>query len=993
MLSKPVSSPSIDPMGVPESGKSIDRGNEASTNFPVVPGYEIITELGRGGMGIVYLARQCSLNRYVALKMILSGPHAGSTERLRFRTEAEAAAQLQHPNIVQVYEVGEHDTRPFLSLEYVDAGSLAQRTAGMAQPGPQAALLVEILARAVHYTHQRGILHRDLKPNNVLLARREAMNGTPFLVGPDGSGQYEPKITDFGLAKFVDQVGLTRTETLIGTPNYMPPEQAAGDTKKIGVPADVYSLGAILYELLTGRPPFCGTKALETLEQVRTKDPVPPRRLHAQVSRDLEIICLRCLEKEPEKRYPSALALALDLRRFLNGESIHARPAPLRQRLWKSVRRSPVRVAKVMSAAALLCLLLVGGWYFRVADQLAVHLADTNYREFLRHRNEAFFYSLVAPEQDGLFGGSQATANTTIGESAAWEALALAGVKPGAESRTIDVSFSGQRRSEVVADCYTLLLVLANSRSQSSVPQGGNKEPCQEALRLLNTARQLGLESRAYYLRRADVLDQAGQADEARKDRDRARSSPLNGALDHFLIGEERYRRGDWDAAKDAFDHALAAHPGHFWAQFLESVCQLKLQQWEAAKTGLNACLAQQPDFIWIYLYRSFANEKLQAFQDAEIDFNKALQLNPSEDAHYFLLLASGILHFNQRALERAAQDFCEAMHLKPNQYNAYFNLAHVYLAKGEFEQAADQARKGLELQPPPDAISGYYVERGRNLLRYKRYADAIQACDAAGELARDQPVVLAVRGQALLALERYEQAEQAFDRYLQNGGEVLPDILVRRGMARMKLGKYPEAAEDYTRALESAPHAQLYQHRGWAHFFSDAWKLALRDFSKAIELDPRAGDAYTGRGLARVTLGDYRAAVADAEEALRRKIASPEMMHNIACIFAQAAAQAEANREKDPEAPVENYRRRALEAVHDTLNLLDPEKRLSFWRDKILPDAALAPIRNDARFNRLQEECGVCPCLAAPHALGAEGRSPEAAKQGHTAGNGKATR
>jgi serine/threonine protein kinase/Tfp pilus assembly protein PilF len=988
LLSKPADSLSIDPE--PE-----DLINEAGTNLPVVPGYEILAELGRGGMGVVYLARQCSLKRRVALKMILSGPHASPTARARFRTEAEAAAQLQHPNIVQVYEIGEHDGRPFLSLEYVEGGSLARKIAGTPQPQREAALLVEVLARAVHYSHQRGILHRDLKPANILLQARfttedaEEHRGRGDSAFPLRSSvsavvkDFIPKITDFGLAKFVDQGGPTRSETLLGTPNYMPPEQAAGHAKKIGVPADVYSLGAILYELLTGRPPFCGTSTFDILEQVGKQDPVAPRRLCSQVARDLETICLRCLEKEPENRYPNALALALDLRRCLDGEPIQARPASLGQRLWKSARRRPGLLAKLMSAVAVVCVLLTCGWYFSVADQLAGHQAQERYVKFLQRRNDALFYGLLAPEQHGLFAGSEATAHVKRGESAAREALALAGVKPNTEAATIGLSISAQRRSELAGDCYTLLLMLASFRAQRSFPEQANEERSYEALQLLDTARKLGIASRAYFLLRADILDQAGQRDKARKDRERARSTPLSSALDHFLIGEELYRRGDWDGAKSAFDHALALEPGHFWSRFFLSVCHLKLQQWEAAKAGLNACLAQQPDFIWIYLYRSFANEKLQAFQEAETDFEKALQLNPNEDARYFLLLARGILHFNQCAglesrfqpvgppeggtpthpsrlvgsLERAADDFRRAIALKPNQYNAYLNLAYIYLAQGQFEQAADQAGKAVLLEPLPEAVLGYHIERGRNLLRHQRYEEAIEACEAACDIAPDQPPALSVRARALLALACYEQAEQAFDRYLQTGGEPLPDIFVGRGRARMRLGKYPEAAEDYTRVLEQAPDAQLYQHRGWAHFFSDAWKLARRDFAKAIELDPTASDAYTGRGLACVMLGEYRAAIADAEEARRRKIRSPEMMHNIACIFAQAVAYAEANRDKDSQAPVEDYRRRAVEAVHQTLNMLDPEARLSFWRDKILLDAALAPIRNDARFKRLQEE------------------------------------
>src|SRR5207302_7319619 len=247
--------------------------------------------------------------------------------------------------------------------------------------------------------------------------------------------------------------------------------------------------------------------------------------------------------------------------------------------------------------------------------------------------------------------------------------------------------------------------------------------------------------------------------------------------------------------------------------------------------------------------------------------------------------------------------------------------------------------------QPPVQVLSGYHIERGRYLLRDKRYEDAVQACDAALELAPDQPMPYEVRARALLGLERYEQAEWSFDQYVGKGGEAVPDVFRGRGLARMKLGKYPEAAEDYTRALERAPDGDLYQHRGWAHFFSDAWKLALRDFTKAIELDPKAGDAYTGRGLARVMLGGYREAVADAEAALRREPSSPEMMHNIACIFAQAIARAEADPltlpsppsdggegrvrgEEDRQSLADSYRRRALDAVHQTLAMLGPQER-----------------------------------------------------------------
>src|SRR5262245_10368560 len=390
-------------------------GQSSNPAPPAVPGYEILAELGRGGMGIVYQARQCSLKRPVALKMILAGFHADSAARTRFSTEAEAIARLQHPNIVQIHELGEHEGGAFLSLEFVEGGNLLQKTAGIAQPERFAAGLVETLARAVHYTHERGIVHRDLKPTNVLLAA-------------DGT----PKITDFGVAKFLDaDAGATRTETLLGTPNYMAPEQAAGDSKKVGAAADVYSLGAILYELLTGRPPFRGATPLSTLEQVRTQDPVPPRRFRS-LSLDLETICLKCLEKQPAKRYSSAQDLADDLRCVLDGRPIQARPIRIWQHLWRSARRHPVAVAWSLGAAALLCLLLTAWSYFRAKDELARHQIEERYQKFLQWRNEAIFYGLIAPEAGASFLGAEPAAHLQKAESAARAALLLAGMDENA---------------------------------------------------------------------------------------------------------------------------------------------------------------------------------------------------------------------------------------------------------------------------------------------------------------------------------------------------------------------------------------------------------------------------------------------------------------------------------------------------------------------------------------------------------------------------------
>jgi tetratricopeptide (TPR) repeat protein len=335
-----------------------------------LPGYEILGELGRGGMGVVYKARQVKLDRLVALKMILSAGHAGESELLRFRREAEAIARLRHPNIVQVYEVGEHEGLPFFSLEFCDGGSLDKKLAGNPLPPQEAAQLVETLARAMQAAHQANVIHRDLKPANVLLVSDESVSGEwsdPATRRPTTHHSplttHQPKITDFGLARKLDEAGQTQTGAIMGTPSYMAPEQAEG-RKDVGPLADVYALGAILYELLTGRPPFRAAAPLETLLQVIADDPVPPVQLQPRTPRDLDTICLKCLRKSPAQRYGSAAELAADLSRYLAGEPIRARSTPLWERAMKWVRRRPAAAALLaVSVLAITGFLVGGAWY------------------------------------------------------------------------------------------------------------------------------------------------------------------------------------------------------------------------------------------------------------------------------------------------------------------------------------------------------------------------------------------------------------------------------------------------------------------------------------------------------------------------------------------------------------------------------------------------------------------------------------------------------
>jgi serine/threonine-protein kinase len=297
-------------------------------------------------MGVIYKARQVSLDRVVALKMVVGRDPLGPEQLSRFRTEAASVARLRHPNIVNVYDFGEHDGQAYIAMEFVEGGDLKRKLGGVPLPPRQAAELMETLARAMHHAHQRGIIHRDLKPANVLLTA-------------DGT----PKVTDFGLVKRLDQEpGPWEAKgAIMGTPSYMAPEQAAGQNQRVGPATDVHALGATLYEMLTGRLPFRGATVMDTLEQVRSQEPVPPRRLQPGVPRDLEAICLKCLQKEPDKRYASAEALAEDLRRFLLGEPVQARPVSFWRRAGKWARRQPLAAAGLVAGVVVV---LAALWYF-----------------------------------------------------------------------------------------------------------------------------------------------------------------------------------------------------------------------------------------------------------------------------------------------------------------------------------------------------------------------------------------------------------------------------------------------------------------------------------------------------------------------------------------------------------------------------------------------------------------------------------------------------
>jgi eukaryotic-like serine/threonine-protein kinase len=366
-LAAPSASPSTASLGAGDAPASPAEPPAANP-----PGYVVLREVGRGGMGVVYLARQRGLNRVVALKMILAGAHASAEQSARFLGEAQIIASLRHPNIVQVIEVGYHNRQAYLAMEYVEGGNLASLLAKEPQLARASAGLVERLARAVHHAHQAGIVHRDLKPANVLLVRRASGPPAPSPQQAGRSLHDDFKITDFGLAKYIEgNASLTPSHAMVGTPQYMAPEQAAGG-KAVGPAADVYALGAILYECLTGRPPFLGSTPLETAMQVLGDDPVSVGRLQPGVPRDLAVVCMKCLHKDPARRYGSAASLADDLRRFLDGRPVTARPVSPVERSLKWARRSPA-VAGLLASLILVVAVAFGlvSWQWGVARERA----------------------------------------------------------------------------------------------------------------------------------------------------------------------------------------------------------------------------------------------------------------------------------------------------------------------------------------------------------------------------------------------------------------------------------------------------------------------------------------------------------------------------------------------------------------------------------------------------------------------------------------------
>jgi serine/threonine protein kinase/Tfp pilus assembly protein PilF len=900
----PISGPTLSRLFSRARLKSIER-DKPGAEFPVVAGYEILAILGHGGMGVVYKARHLRLSRMVALKMIRAGSLAKPEDFARFRIEAQAIAQLRHPNILQIHDIGEIGGLPYVALELLEGGSLDERLARTPQPPRKSAELVATLAWAIHAAHQAGIVHRDLKPANVLFTR-------------DGT----PKITDFGLAKRLEEVGQTETGQVLGSPSYIPPEQARGHSKEVGPAADVYALGAILFEMLTGRPPFTGPTPVETVMRVLQDEPIAPSRLQAQVPRDLETICLKCLAKEPEKRYASAKALAEDLDCYLSDLPIRARPTPLWERSLRWARRRPTFTS--LLAIGVIAVSILGPYQYarsrarfqglredaersltksrenvfggrldtaiwdlerllptlrsdgrladlkepatqllaqaqrlrreeqtRAADQIARQAAQDGYQEFLDRRDEAFF-------QDTQYANSDPAENVArIREAAraALEVFAAARGKDGDWTISVPaVHLTQQQVDHIKRGCYEMLLVRAEAAAQP-LPGESPAQQARAALQILECAARLRPHpTRAFHMRRATCLDRLGDAKGAAQERAAAARIEPDGAFDRFLTGLDRYKHGLITDARHDFDAALRAEAKHFWAQCLLAFCALRDRPPKPAeaKAYLTACLQTHPNTPWLYQLRGFASGQLGKaasnladaavhFEAAEEDYRKALARDPERKHHYSLLVNRGLTRFQSLNLEDAIADLTEATRLNLRQPSAFVILAQIYKHQQQHDQALEVLSKAIALYP---ASASLY--RTRALWNLER-AKPTPALRAAALRDLDEAIRHGTAGSAELARDR-----------------------AMRGHLYLLNKQYEKAIDDCDAALEVNPRDAD------AHRWRVAALLELQRYSDVIDscnryLQPgeMSVDLLELRGLAKARRNDFAAAIEDFTLAL----------------------------------------------------------------------------------------------------------------------------
>jgi eukaryotic-like serine/threonine-protein kinase len=808
-----------------------------SAELPHIGGYEVQRVLGRGGMGVVYAARHLRLNRSVALKMLLAGPYAGPEELARFLREAQAIAGLHHPNVVPLYDVGDVEGRPYFTMELVEGGSLALKLAESPLPAREAAALVATVAEAVEAAHQTGIVHRDLKPANVLLTA-------------DG----RPKVTDFGLARRLEHKGeLTCNGTPMGTPSYMAPEQARGDNAAIGPTTDVYALGAILYECLTGRRPFQADSSAATLQQVLADEPVPPARLNPRVPRDLETICLKCLRKEPCQRYASAQAVADDLRSFERGEPISARPLGRLGRLVRWARRRPTVAAlyATVLAIALLILVMVGGWLRLSGQHLAAAQATAQAAE--QDLREADEHS-----QQGDLSHARAAVERAKGRLEAGAARDVQQRVEQAEAELLRREEEAARAGQLVARLEAIRLdravIVAGvfNRAQSDrdyetafratgLGTVGDAPKIVAARIEASPVRQAIVAAlddwaicTADSLRRAWLLEVARTADpDPWRDKvrdpqawdDRAKLCRLaetaaveKQSLQLLVALGERLQAGGGDASAVNFLlRVQKAHLTDFYANFMLANALAKTNRNEDSVGYYRAALALRPDAAAAWYCFGDTLLVMSRLDDAIAVLEQCIRLNPTHGwAHADL---GSALRKTGRTDEAISHLQAALLLGRPKAFE-HTELARALQDKRRWNEALDHYRAAVKLEPNQAAR---HFDLGMALRSPSHQAESIEELRKTLSLDPNWPSARANLGRALMDQSRLDEAA----RQLRQAVALAPkdnesQKLLRTALIRQ--GRLEEARSAWRKALDADPpeHAAWFGYAELCAFLGD---------------------------------------------------------------------------------------------------------------------------------------------------------------------------
>jgi tetratricopeptide (TPR) repeat protein/tRNA A-37 threonylcarbamoyl transferase component Bud32 len=864
----------------------------AASVDPAPPGYEILDVLGRGGMGIVYKARHRKLGRIVALKMILSRAHATMEQRVRFQIEAEAVAHLQHPNIVQLHEAGEHDGLPFFSLEFCDGGSLTERLGKQKPTVREAAALVETLARATHYAHMRGIVHRDLKPGNVLIADcglRIADSADQSAIRNPQSAVY--KITDFGLAKRMDGSAndVTRTGVPLGTPAYMAPEQAEGRSHDVSPATDVWSLGAILYECLTARPPFTGSTAV-VVASIIAVDPPTPESICPGLPKDLVTICLKCLSKEPSRRYATAEALAEDLRRFLHGEPITARRTGRLERAWKWIRREPAQAAACVAVAVAVVGAAVGAIsHSRYREQQATARTEKlERREKLRQNLDRLNHQADEAEQASRFADARQYLS---------EAVVLLDEDPEAFGSDVRPRLQENRnRVQRKLEERETGLQKTIARQEAARDFAGRVERFgrhrDHVLFHAISVREQDVAGDVMQVRRAalEALDEFG-LDVAKQP-------------DEFAVGLAQFRSiaqtsAQLDRAAADCYHVLLA-----WAT-IETTAGAETNPGRALKL-LDAAAAlaavhhlETPRIF--HLRRARCHELLGDEKAAKTDRDCAAAIAPNVTAD---LLDSALEHYGKGRIDEAEAD-CERIFQKePNHFWAQFVASLCNLRRQQWSVAVVRLNACLEKQPDTPWLLMHRALAHAGAERFDAAeADFRKALDGASD---DAFRAMVLTNRSVVSMQRKHWADA--ERDLREVIVLAPkgyEGHVNLALAYKKQGKHDAAIGAMDEAIKRQPEqAALYAVRARLHLDRGDTKLARPDFEAFLKREPKGSSRWTAAqvDLARLELkvGSLDAALTACDAALAFKPDYAEAHQQRAEVLLLRGKYAEAGTELD---------------------------------------------------------------------------------------------